>query len=105
MVALFETAFYQFAPEAMMRYAVPQSWFEAGVRRWGFHGASHKYIAERSAELLGRPDVAARPRPLYTKGGRTTVTPFPLDYQRYNDPGRNAFFKVPPELEFRTSQF
>jgi hypothetical protein len=39
------------------------------------------------------------------QGGRTTVTPWPLDYARYNDPERNAFFKVPPELEFRTSQF
>ena len=38
LVALFETAFYQFAPEAMMRYAVPDAWHDAGVRRWGFHG-------------------------------------------------------------------
>ena len=54
LVGLFETAFYQWAPEASSRYAVPRSWHEAGVRRWGFHGASHKFIAERSAELLGR---------------------------------------------------
>ncbi len=65
LVALFETAFYQFAPEAMMRYAVPEAWHEAGVRRWGFHGASHKFIAERSAELLERPDIAERARELY----------------------------------------
>lgn len=71
MVALFETAFYQWAPEAAMQYAVPESWRAAGVRRWGFHGASHKYIAERSAELLGRPDVAERVRRLYVHGGRT----------------------------------
>jgi acetate kinase len=37
----------------MMRYAVPDSWHDAGVRRWGFHGASHRYIAERSAARLG----------------------------------------------------
>ncbi|MCX8109507.1 MAG: acetate kinase, partial [Verrucomicrobiae bacterium] len=37
------------------------------------HGASHKYIAERSAELLGRHDVAARARNLYVDGGRTPV--------------------------------
>src|SRR5262245_35440397 len=67
LVALFETAFYQFAPESMMRYAVPESWHEAGIRRWGFHGASHKFIAERSAELLGRPDVAERVRRLYAR--------------------------------------
>jgi acetate kinase len=74
LVALFETAFYQFAPEALMRYAVPQSWHDAGVRRWGFHGASHKYIAERSAELLGRPDVAARARRLYVDHGAARVS-------------------------------
>lgn len=73
LVALFETAFYQWAPEAAMRYAVPPAWHEAGVRRWGFHGASHKFIAERSAELLGRPDVAARARQLYVDGGRRPV--------------------------------
>jgi len=74
LVGLFETAFYQWAPEAAMRYAVPQSWHELGVRRWGFHGASHKYIAERSAELLGRKDVAQRARQLYVDGGKTPVS-------------------------------
>ena len=68
LVGLFETAFYQFAPEPMMRYAVPDSWHDIGVRRWGFHGASHKFIAERSAELLGRPDVAECARRLYVDG-------------------------------------
>lgn len=78
LVGLFETAFYQFAPEAMMRYAVPHAWHEIGIRRWGFHGASHKYVAERSAELLGRPDVAARVRDLYVNGGETAVSGPPL---------------------------
>ncbi|MSR65951.1 MAG: acetate kinase [Pedosphaera sp.] len=73
LVGLFETAFYQFAPEAMMRYAVPQAWHDIGIRRWGFHGASHKFIAERSAELLGRNDVAERVRKLYVDGGKTPV--------------------------------
>jgi acetate kinase len=73
LVGLFETAFYQWAPEAAMRYAVPESWHELGVRRWGFHGASHKYIAERSAQLLGREDVARRAQNLYLDGGRTPV--------------------------------
>ncbi len=71
LVALFETAFYQWMPEAATRYAVPQEWLEAGVRRWGFHGASHKFIAERSAELLGRHGVAERARRLYVDGGKT----------------------------------
>lgn len=78
LVGLFETAFYQFAPEAMMRYAVPQAWLDIGIRRWGFHGASHKYIAERSAELLGRDDVAERVRNLYVNGGQTPVNDPPL---------------------------
>jgi acetate kinase len=69
LVGLFETSFYQWAPEAAMRYAVPDAWHAAGIRRWGFHGASHKYIAERSAELLGREDVAHRVRQLYADGG------------------------------------
>ena len=73
LVALFETAFYQWAPEPAMRYAVPADWYEIGVRRWGFHGASHKFIAERSAEMLGRPDVANRARRLYVDAGATPV--------------------------------
>jgi acetate kinase len=78
LVGLFETAFCQFAPEAMMRYAVPDAWHDIGVRRWGFHGASHKYIAERSAELLGRKDVARRAQNLYVDGGKTPVDGPPL---------------------------
>jgi acetate kinase len=73
LVALFETAFYQWAPEAAMRYAVPEAWNQAGVRRWGFHGASHKFIAERSAEMLCRQDVAERVRQLYVDGGKSPV--------------------------------
>jgi len=71
LIGLFETAFYQFAPEAMMRYAVPQAWHAIGIQRWGFHGASHKFIAERSAELLERNDIAERVRNLYLDGGKT----------------------------------
>ena len=73
LVGLFETAFCQWAPEAAMRYGVPESWHQAGVRRWGFHGASHKFIAERSAELLGREDVANRARRLYLDSGASPV--------------------------------
>lgn len=68
LVALFETSFYQWVPEAAKRYAVPPSWYEAGIRRYGFHGASHKFIAERSAALLDRPDIVERVRQLYVKG-------------------------------------
>ncbi|MGN6555281.1 MAG: acetate/propionate family kinase [Verrucomicrobiota bacterium] len=78
LLGLFETAFYQFAPPAMMRYAVPSAWHEAGIRRFGFHGASHKFMAERSAELLGRNDVAERARRLYLDGGQTKISGAPL---------------------------
>jgi len=73
LIGLFETAFYQWAPECAMRYAVPQAWHDLGVRRWGFHGASHKFIAERSAELLDREDVAERARQLYVPGSSNAV--------------------------------
>ncbi|MFA6959457.1 MAG: acetate kinase [Opitutaceae bacterium] len=68
LVALFETAFYQWVPDYANSYAVPPAWRAAGVRRYGFHGASHKYVAERSAELLGRPDIAHVVRNLYQSG-------------------------------------
>lgn len=71
LVALFETAFYQWVRESARRYAVPEAWFKAGVRRYGFHGASHKFIAERSAELLNRPDVSKVTRELYRAGPQT----------------------------------
>ena len=69
-VALFETSFYQWVPDYAQRYAVPESWFKAGIRRHGFHGASHKYVAERSADLLGWPTVADQARRLYLDGPR-----------------------------------
>ena len=78
LIGLFETAFHQFAPEASQRYAVPDSWLNIGVRRWGFHGASHKFIGERSAELLCRPDVAERARQLYVNNGSTKISGAPL---------------------------
>ena len=68
LVALFETAFYQWTTEASATYAVPRSWRDIGIRRYGFHGASHKFIAERSAELCGREDVAQIARRLYLDG-------------------------------------
>ncbi len=58
LVAAFETGFHRTIPEASQRYAIPDEWAtKLGVRRWGFHGASHRYIAERTAELLGRRDI------------------------------------------------
>ncbi len=58
LVAAFETGFHRTMPEPNQRYAVPETWAtELGVRRWGFHGASHRYIAGRMAQLLGREDL------------------------------------------------
>jgi acetate kinase len=58
LVAAFETAFHRTIPEASQRYAIPEEWSTTlGVRRWGFHGASHRYIAGRMAELLGKGDL------------------------------------------------
>lgn len=68
LVSLFETAFHQWQLEAAKRYAVPRAWREVGLQRYGFHGASHKYVAERSAQLLGRDDIAAICQSLYQKG-------------------------------------
>ena len=77
LVALFETAFYQWTGPASYNYAIPRSWREAGIRRYGFHGASHKFVAERSAEMCGREDVAETVRRLYLDGPPpASATPF-----------------------------
>jgi acetate kinase len=53
-VAAFETAFHQTIPLARQVYAIPHEWTETlGIRRYGFHGASHRYIATRVRELMG----------------------------------------------------
>jgi acetate kinase len=58
LVAAFETDFHRTIPAARQYYALPKAWSEAlPIRKWGFHGASHRYIATRSAELLGRSDA------------------------------------------------
>lgn len=58
LVAAFETDFHATIPEARKRYALPKEWAEAlPIRKWGFHGASHRYIGTRIAELLERDDA------------------------------------------------
>jgi acetate kinase len=55
-VAVFDTAFHQTMPPRAFRYAVPGDWYTRyGVRRYGFHGTSHRFVSERAAALLGRP--------------------------------------------------
>jgi acetate kinase len=54
--AVFDTAFHQTMPPRAYRYAVPEDWYtDHGVRRYGFHGTSHRFVSERAAALLGRP--------------------------------------------------
>ncbi len=55
-VAVFDTAFHQTMPEKAFMYAVPYEYYEKyGVRKYGFHGTSHRYVSAKMAELLGRP--------------------------------------------------
>ena len=58
LVALFETAFFDQLSEADTTFAVPYEWKETlGIRRYGFHGASHRAASERAQEVLGRKDL------------------------------------------------
>lgn len=55
-IAVFDTAFHQSLPDYAYRYAVPDSWYQQhAVRRYGFHGSSHAYIAEQAAKWLNKP--------------------------------------------------
>ncbi|CAM3533815.1 acetate kinase [Deinococcus saxicola] len=55
-VAVFDTAFHQTLPEVAYRYAVPEEWYrQHGVRRYGFHGISHAFVAGEAARVLNRP--------------------------------------------------
>ncbi|GEL07342.1 acetate kinase [Salisediminibacterium halotolerans] len=55
-VAVFDTAFHQTMPEDSYLYSLPYEYYEKyGIRKYGFHGTSHKYVSERAAEMLGRP--------------------------------------------------
>ena len=51
-VAVFDTAFHQGIPERAYTYAVPQAWRDTGLRRYGFHGTSHKYVMQHIATAL-----------------------------------------------------
>ena len=54
-IACFDTAFHATIPEVAYMYALPYELYEKhGVRRYGFHGTSHRYVARRAAEMLGR---------------------------------------------------
>ena len=56
MVAVFDTAFHSTMPPKAYMYAIPYEYYEKyGVRRYGFHGTSHKYVSQRAAAMLGKP--------------------------------------------------
>ena len=56
MVAVFDTAFHSTMPPKAYMYAIPYEYYEKyGVRRYGFHGTSHRYVSARCAELMGKP--------------------------------------------------
>ncbi len=58
LVAAFETGFHETIPDRLRHYAVPYEWADDfQLRRWGFHGASHRFVAERMRELTGNPDL------------------------------------------------
>ena len=55
-VAVFDTAFHQTMPAKAYMYALPYEYYENDkVRRYGFHGTSHKYVSQRAADMLGKP--------------------------------------------------
>ncbi len=55
-VGVFDSAFFGSMPEDSYMYAVPYEWYEKyGVRRYGFHGTSHRYVSAKAAEVLGKP--------------------------------------------------
>ena len=55
-VGVFDTAFHQTMPPAAYTYAIPYEYYEKyKIRRYGFHGTSHRYVSDRAAKMLGRP--------------------------------------------------
>ncbi|MDO5445237.1 MAG: acetate kinase [Eubacteriales bacterium] len=56
MVAVFDTAFHQTMPAKAFMYALPYDYYKKdGIRRYGFHGTSHRYVSARCAEIMGKP--------------------------------------------------
>lgn len=56
MVGVFDTAFHQTLPEKAYMYAIPYEYYEKyGIRKYGFHGTSHKFVSQRVAEVMNKP--------------------------------------------------
>jgi acetate kinase len=54
-VAVFDTAFHTTIPSKAAVYPIPYEWIDKGIRRYGFHGTSHKYCSQKAAQLLDKP--------------------------------------------------
>jgi acetate kinase len=73
-VAVFDTAYHQTMPATSYRYALPEHLYkEHRVRRYGFHGTSHHYVAKRAASLLGTPATACNLITLHLGNGASAT--------------------------------
>jgi acetate kinase len=69
-VAVFDTSFFTSIPSHVFIYAVPYAWYEKyRIRRYGFHGTSHRFVARRAAALLGKPEYAVNVITLHIGNG------------------------------------
>ena len=73
-VAVFDTAFHQTMPKSSYIYPTPYEWYtEYGVRKYGFHGTSHKYINSKISEILNRKDLKVISCHLGNGGSSTAI--------------------------------
>lgn len=63
-IAVFDTAFHATIPEAAKVYPLPYEWYEKGIQRYGFHGISHQYCAQRTAQILQQPLESLKSSPV-----------------------------------------
>ena len=84
-VAVFDTAFHMTMPPKAYRYAIPTKWYtEEHLRRYGFHGTSHRFVSKRCIELMGGVENAQAASSSATSA---TVLPCP--------PSRTASARIP----------
>ena len=73
-VAVFDTAFHQTMPRRAFLYPLPKDWYHThGVRRYGFHGSSHSYVARKAAQFLGKPAEEANLVTLHLGNGASAA--------------------------------
>ena len=114
-VGVFDTAFHQTMPDYAYMYAIPHELYEKyGVRRYGFHGTSHRYVSKRVCEFLGvnlqasiddRKDLTLSGQEIILQGNDSVLTsipeigyPYSVEFEIYADPKPNidaVLFKGP----------